>query len=99
MYQSVGIVLCIVCNANSQAHLQRRTQARLPKPVVNDGIREGQHAHGDRTLLIMSDSDEIASFIHNPHKFSFFYAFIHLANGTREHPRMEALQAFILTFT
>ena len=57
---------------------------------------EREYADGYRTVLEMSDSDEIAVSCEDIHHVAFFDSLVHLGNGTREYPRVESLQTLLL---
>lgn len=60
MHQTVGVVLRIVGNTDGKAHLQCRLQTGIPERTVDLHIGEGQDTDGNRALLVMTHSDEIA---------------------------------------
>ena len=97
MYQSVGVILRIIGNAYSLTHLESRRQAGMPEFIVNQNIRERQHTHGNRSLLIVANSDKIARNGHYTHQLTLLDALIHTLDGTREHPWMESAQTLFLT--
>ena len=69
----------------------------MPEGIVNCHVRERQHTHGDGTLLIVSDGDEIARIGDHSHYLALADALVNMLNGTREYPRMEPSEALILT--
>ena len=91
------IVVLTAYESDSLTHLPSRLQAREPELAVYLYVAKRQHANSDRTDLIHADSDEVALRGENAHDFAFFYALLNLRYGTREYPRMETLEAFLLT--
>jgi hypothetical protein len=76
MYKSVCIVLGIIGNTNSQAHIKSRLETGVPKGIVDFNVRKGQNAHSDRTFLIVANSDKIALFSYYTYYFAFLNAII-----------------------
>jgi hypothetical protein len=90
MNQSVGVIICIIGYTNSLTHGQSRQKTGMPEFIVNLHIRKRKDTNGNRPLLVMADSDEIACIGYHTNDFTFLNILVHPLDGTREHPGMKA---------
>ena len=96
MYQTIGVILWVIGNTDGETHLQCRRQTGIPERMVDLNVRESQYTDSNRTLLIMSDSDEIALKSDDTYQLAFLNTIVHPLDSPGEHPRMETTQALIL---
>ena len=81
MHKTVGVVIRIVGNADGLAHFQRRTEARGPEAGIDGYIAKRQHTDGNRTGLIVSDSDEITLTGDHTYDIALTDAVVGMLNG------------------
>jgi hypothetical protein len=61
----------------------------VPEGIVYFHIVEREHTHGDRALLIVTNSDETALFGYDTYHIALLDTLVKMMDSTRENPRME----------
>ena len=98
MYQSERVIIVTSDESDSLAHLPSRLQSRLPELGIDFHVTKREHTHGYAAYLEHADSNKIARRGNDTHQFAFLHALVHIGYGSREYPRMKALQTLFLTF-
>ena len=96
VYESVGVVVGIVGNADADAHVESGLQAFVPERFVDGPFVEREHAHGDASDLVVSRGDVFSACGYHAYGLTFLNAVVAAGNGTRKHPWMKASEAFFL---
>jgi len=97
MYESIGISTLTAGQPDAPTHLERSGYAPAVEIGVDLYIVESKYSNGDSAFLIVSYGDELSFAIYHSHYVALADTFVDASDGTREHPRMKATEALILT--